>query len=90
MILVDTNIPLRIAQVGHPHRQPALDALDRECEYHPSLGERNKGHSPFRQTATRKCKITRWIPATSNSLKNSLKIHNCIDFPNAMDYNLRS
>ncbi len=27
MILVDTNIPLRIAQVGHPHRQPALDAL---------------------------------------------------------------
>lgn len=28
MILVDTNIPLRIAQVGHPHRQPALDALD--------------------------------------------------------------
>lgn len=27
MILVDTNIPLRIAQVGHPHRQVALDAL---------------------------------------------------------------
>ncbi len=27
MILVDTNIPLRIAQTGHPHRQPALDAL---------------------------------------------------------------
>lgn len=27
MILVDTNIPLRIAQVGHPHRQIALDAL---------------------------------------------------------------
>jgi predicted nucleic acid-binding protein len=27
MILVDTNIPLRIAQIGHPHRQPALDAL---------------------------------------------------------------
>ena len=27
MILVDTNILLRIAQVGHPHRQPALDAL---------------------------------------------------------------
>jgi len=24
---VDTNIPLRIAQVGHPHRQVALDAL---------------------------------------------------------------
>ena len=29
MILVDTNIPLRIAQVGHPHRQAALDALQR-------------------------------------------------------------
>jgi predicted nucleic acid-binding protein len=29
MILVDTNIPLRIAQVGHPHRQVALDALER-------------------------------------------------------------
>ena len=29
MILVDTNIPLRIAQVGHPHRQIALDALER-------------------------------------------------------------
>lgn len=29
MILVDTNIPLRIAQIGHPHRQPALDALQR-------------------------------------------------------------
>ena len=28
MILVDTNIPLRIAQVGHPHRQVALDALE--------------------------------------------------------------
>jgi predicted nucleic acid-binding protein len=28
MILVDTNIPLRIAQIGHPHRQPALDALE--------------------------------------------------------------
>ena len=27
MILVDTNILLRIAQIGHPHRQPALDAL---------------------------------------------------------------
>ncbi len=27
MILVDTNIPLRIAQVGHPHRQAALEAL---------------------------------------------------------------
>jgi predicted nucleic acid-binding protein len=27
MILVDTNIPLRIAQIGHPHRRPALDAL---------------------------------------------------------------
>ncbi len=27
MILVDTNIPLCIAQIGHPHRQPALDAL---------------------------------------------------------------
>jgi predicted nucleic acid-binding protein len=29
MILVDTNIPLRIAQAGHPHRQAALDALQR-------------------------------------------------------------
>ena len=29
MILVDTNIPLRIAQIGHPHRQVALDALER-------------------------------------------------------------
>lgn len=29
MILVDTNIPLRLAQPGHPHRQPALDALKR-------------------------------------------------------------
>lgn len=27
MILVDTNILLRIAQIGHPHRKPALDAL---------------------------------------------------------------
>jgi predicted nucleic acid-binding protein len=27
MILVDTNIPLRLAQIGHRHRQPALDAL---------------------------------------------------------------
>lgn len=29
MILVDTNIPLRIAQPHHPHRQVALDALER-------------------------------------------------------------
>ncbi len=27
MILVDINIPLRLAQIGSPHRQPALDAL---------------------------------------------------------------
>jgi predicted nucleic acid-binding protein len=27
MILVDTNIPLRLAQIGHPHRQVAFDAL---------------------------------------------------------------
>lgn len=27
MILVDTNILLRLAQPGHPHRQPALDAV---------------------------------------------------------------
>jgi len=27
MILVDTNIPLRLAQPDHPHRQPALDAI---------------------------------------------------------------
>jgi len=27
MILVDTNILLRLAQPGHPHRQPAMDAL---------------------------------------------------------------
>jgi len=27
MILVDTNILLRIVQIGHPHRQPALDAI---------------------------------------------------------------
>ncbi len=28
MILVDTNVLLRIAQPGHPHRQPALDAIE--------------------------------------------------------------
>ncbi len=28
MILVDTNIPLRLIQKGHPHHQPALDALE--------------------------------------------------------------
>jgi len=28
MILVDTNVPLRIVQPGHPHRQPALDAIE--------------------------------------------------------------
>jgi predicted nucleic acid-binding protein len=27
MILVETNIRLRIAQISHPHRQVALDAL---------------------------------------------------------------
>jgi predicted nucleic acid-binding protein len=27
VILVDTNIPARIAQPGHPHRQPAIDAM---------------------------------------------------------------
>jgi predicted nucleic acid-binding protein len=27
MILVDTNIPLRLVQGGHLHQQPALDAL---------------------------------------------------------------
>ena len=27
MILVDTNILLRLAQPGHPHRQPARDAI---------------------------------------------------------------
>lgn len=27
MILVDTNIPLRLAQTDHPHRQAAFDAL---------------------------------------------------------------
>ncbi len=27
MILVDTNIPLRLVQIDHPHRQIALDAL---------------------------------------------------------------
>jgi predicted nucleic acid-binding protein len=37
MILVDTNVPLRLAQPGHPHQQPALDAIKlltlREREY---------------------------------------------------------
>jgi predicted nucleic acid-binding protein len=28
MILVDTNILLRLAQPGHPHRQPARDAIN--------------------------------------------------------------
>jgi hypothetical protein len=28
MILVDTNILLRLAQPGHAHRQPALDAIE--------------------------------------------------------------
>ncbi len=28
MILVDTNVLLRIAQPGHPHRQVALDAIE--------------------------------------------------------------
>lgn len=27
MILVDTNVLLRLAQPGHPHRQAALDAI---------------------------------------------------------------
>jgi predicted nucleic acid-binding protein len=27
MILVDANIVLRIIQVGHPHQQPAIDAI---------------------------------------------------------------
>jgi predicted nucleic acid-binding protein len=27
MILVDTNVPLRLLQLGHPHQQPALDAI---------------------------------------------------------------
>ncbi len=27
MIPVDTNIPLRLTQIGHPHRQAALDTL---------------------------------------------------------------
>jgi hypothetical protein len=27
MILVDSNILLRLAQPGHPHRQPAWDAI---------------------------------------------------------------
>src|SRR5690242_18525630 len=29
MILVDTNILARVAQAGHRHRQPALDAMER-------------------------------------------------------------
>jgi predicted nucleic acid-binding protein len=37
MILVDSNIPLRIAQAGHPHRRAALEALQlltlRDGEY---------------------------------------------------------
>lgn len=28
MILVDTNVHLRLLQGGHPHQQPALDAID--------------------------------------------------------------
>ncbi len=28
MILVDTNVLLRMAQPGHPHRQPALEAIE--------------------------------------------------------------
>lgn len=28
MILVDTNVLLRIVQPGHPHRQPAMDAIE--------------------------------------------------------------
>ena len=28
MILVDTNILLRLPQLGDPHRQPAMDAID--------------------------------------------------------------
>jgi len=27
MILVDANVLLRIVQIGHPHQQPALDAI---------------------------------------------------------------
>ena len=28
MVLVDTNVLLRIAQRGHPHQRPALDAIE--------------------------------------------------------------
>ena len=27
MILVDANVLLRLIQIGHPHQQPALDAI---------------------------------------------------------------
>jgi predicted nucleic acid-binding protein len=27
MILVDANVLLRLIQIGHPHQQPALDAM---------------------------------------------------------------
>ena len=27
MILVDTNVLLRLIQIGHPHQQPALEAV---------------------------------------------------------------
>jgi predicted nucleic acid-binding protein len=29
MILVDANVLLRLIQIGHPHQQPALDAITR-------------------------------------------------------------
>jgi hypothetical protein len=50
MILVDTNILLRIAQIGHPHRQPALDALQlltlRDQERSPVHRQRPHGVYP--------------------------------------------
>jgi predicted nucleic acid-binding protein len=27
MILVDANVLLRLTQIGHPHQQPALEAI---------------------------------------------------------------
>ena len=59
MILVDTNIPLRIAQVGHPHRQIALDALER-------LTERDQEHFAIAAQSLYEMYVVCTRPASGN------------------------
>src|SRR4051794_24023040 len=68
MILVDTNVPLRLAQVGHPHYQPALDAL-------ATLATRDKEHFAIAPQSLYEMYVVMTRPAAQNGMGLTRRSH---------------